>query len=119
MLLVIAILSLMLFIRKRMASKDPRAMARYYAKQQRSRERRHELVEKLPLSRMIEGLSLSTGSNKPSPSNLPAPSRPGPVMSRPGLPPMPASVQTTTNLRAPYPNTPRMPPPPPHQINRR
>ncbi|MGA1848696.1 MAG: FG-GAP-like repeat-containing protein [Thermoplasmatota archaeon] len=75
LLLLITVVSLVMFIRKRKASKDPVRMAKYYAKQQRLRERRHELIEKLPLAKIMEKLPGATTS-QPS-SSLPMPSRPG------------------------------------------
>jgi len=85
-LLIITVVSLVMFFRRRKASKDPVSMAKYYARQQRFRERRHDLVEKLPLAKIMEKLPGSTTA-QPS-SSLPMPSRPGgpsPMISRPGL----------------------------------
>jgi hypothetical protein len=114
-LLVITVVSLILFIRKRDASKDPRKMAKYYAKQQRMREARHNMIEKLPLARLADRIPQMGGAGAPKPSSLPSPTRPGmaaPSMVRPApaLPaPRPAQMMAPPTVR------PMQPPRPPVQ----
>ncbi len=94
-LIVITAAAFILFIRKRDASKDPRKMAKYYAKQQRLREARHNFIEKLPLAKLADRIPQMGAGPSPRPSTLPTPTRPGmasPSMVRtpPMMPALPA-----------------------------
>ncbi|MGA1873836.1 MAG: FG-GAP-like repeat-containing protein [Thermoplasmatota archaeon] len=101
-LLAVMVVSLILYIRKRDASRDPRKMAKYYAKQQRMRMARHNLIEKLPLANL--GDKVPKMSQTPTPSSLPLPGRPGfgqpnMVRSPPGLPGRPAPALPPRRLQ--------------------
>ncbi|MBN1389565.1 MAG: VCBS repeat-containing protein [Candidatus Thermoplasmatota archaeon] len=98
-LMFVMVISLVLYLRKRDASKDPRKMARYYSKQQRFRLMRHEMIEKLPFARL--GDNVSKLNKAPTPSYLQNSGRPGmmtptivrpgqalPIRTAPALPPM-------------------------------
>ncbi len=112
---VLAVLSSIAYLRKRNASRDPRKMASYYAKQQRSRERTHDLMEKLPLAQLSDKISSKIGGGEAEPStSLPTPSRPGgpaPTMVRQpmNLPPRPGMQQMPQR---------QLPPRPPQQIKK-
>ncbi|MBN1538718.1 MAG: VCBS repeat-containing protein, partial [Candidatus Thermoplasmatota archaeon] len=114
LLLIVMVVSLVFFLRKRDSSKDPRKMARYYARQQRLRMARHEFIEKLPLARLGEMVPRLTKA--PTPTNLPTPGRPGmatptmmrpapalpyPIRQAPALPPKPAQPINPPGTRPP------------------
>lgn len=97
---MVAVLSGYAFIYKRNAQKDPKKMARYYAFEQRWRERKHNIIEKSPFASVSNKMSDSIQSAGPMPSKAPSgsmpmpslPPRPG-QMQRPGLPPVPNKAQ--------------------------
>jgi hypothetical protein len=78
LIFLIAIVALLMLLRKRDASKDPRKMAVYYSKQQKRREFRHDIIEKLPLAKLADKIPQMVVGG-PRPSTLPQPSRPGMV----------------------------------------
>ncbi len=92
--LIFAVLSSIAFVIKRNASKDPKKMARFYAFEQRWREKQSDLIEKGPFARLSSKVSDSVTASGPSPTmSVPAPVRslpggPQPAMARPGLPPI-------------------------------
>ena len=118
-LLIIAFLSMVLFISKRKASRDPRAMARYYSRQQKNREKRHDLIERLPLTKLVEKFTLSGDNVKPTTPGLPGPTRAAPTMSRPGLPPIPTKAPINVNGRYLPVQTAGMRPAPPPNMGKR
>lgn len=112
-LAVVLALSIVAYNNKKGASRDPRKMAKYYAKQQRFREKRHDIIEKLPLAKAMDSITnrLGGGGAQPS-SSLPTPSRPGG--------PSPTMVRQPMNLPPGMQGAPQrqLPPMPPQQIRK-
>ncbi|MEA3560072.1 MAG: hypothetical protein U9R75_12535, partial [Candidatus Thermoplasmatota archaeon] len=114
-ILAVMVFSILGYTSKRNASRDPKKMARYNAKQQRSRERRHEFIEKLPMAKIMDRVveMIGGGGAKPS-SSFPTPSQIGG--------PTPTMVRSPMNIQRPgiqQINQRQLPPMMPQQINRK
>ncbi len=102
---ILSILSLVAFMIKRSASKDPKKMARFYKFEQKWRDAQNVLIEKGPFANMSGKVSDTVSQTGPTPSPtlsgpspVRSPSQVGSGISRPGLPP--------GNMRPPINNRP-------------
>lgn len=97
---ILAILSGYAFIYKRNASKDPKKMAKYYAFEQKWRDRQNTIIEKSPFANVSNKMGDSLQATGPVPSKAPTGAMPMPSLPprpgqppRPGLPPVPNRAQ--------------------------